>query len=117
MPMGKPLHETEVVQSPAANGQLMEAARLVRDQSTVNGTTTSTEARYEPDFTGKMSLASQQVATIKKDADGSLVTQVDRYAPSAYGIARTENATPQAEGTGSDRAARKERRGYRNHHA
>ena len=92
---GKTLHETEVVQIPAANGQLMEAARLVREQSTVNGTTTSTEARYEPDFTGKISLASQQVATIKKESDGSLVTQVDRYAQAPYGIARTENATQQ----------------------
>ena len=92
---GKTLHETEVVQVPAANGQLMEAALLVRDQSTVNGTTTSTEARYEPDFTGKMSLAGQQVATIQKEADGSLVTQVDHYAPAASGIARTENRAPQ----------------------
>ena len=92
---GKTVHETESVQIPAANGQLMEVAREVREMSTINGTTTSTEARYEPDFTGKMSLASQQVATMKKDADGSLVTQVDRYAPAAYGIARTENATQQ----------------------
>ena len=50
---GKTVHETEVVQIPAANGQLMEALREVRDQSTVDGTTTSTSARYEPDFTGK----------------------------------------------------------------
>ena len=91
---GKTLHETEVVQIPAANGQLMDAARLVRDQSTVNGTTTSTETRYEPDFTGSLSLISQQVATIKKDADGSLVTQVDLYAPAAYGVAREQTATP-----------------------
>jgi len=88
---GKTLHETEVVQIPAANGQMMEAARLVREMSTVNGTTTSTEARYEPDFTGKVSLISQQVATIKKESDGSLVTQVDLYAPAAYGIAREQN--------------------------
>ena len=92
---GKTVHETEVVQVPAANGQLMEAARLVRDLSTVNGTTTSTEARYEPDFTGKVSLASQQVATIKKESDGSLVTQVDRFGQAAYGVARAENATQQ----------------------
>ena len=91
---GKTVRETEVVQIPAANGQLMEAARLVREQNTVNGTTTSTETRYEPDFTGNLSLISQQVATIKKDADGSLVTQVDLYAPAAYGIAREQNATP-----------------------
>ena len=91
---GKSLHETEVVQTPDASGQLTEAARLVREQSTVNGTTTSTEARYEPDFTGKLSLASQQVATIKKDSDGSLVTQVDLYAPAAYGIARDRKRQP-----------------------
>jgi hypothetical protein len=91
---GKTLHETEEVQIPAANGQLTEAARLVREMSTVNGTTTSTEARYEPDFTGKVSLISQQVATIKKESDGSVVTQVDLYAPAAYGIAREQNATP-----------------------
>jgi hypothetical protein len=90
---GKTVHETEVVQIPAANGQLMEAARLVRDQTTVNGTTTSTEARYEPDFTGSLSLASQQVATITKEPDGSLITQVNLYAPAAYGIAREQNAT------------------------
>ena len=90
---GKTVHETEVVQIPAANGQLMEALREVRDQTTVDGTTTSTSARYEPDFTGKLSLASQQVATTKKAADGSLVTAVDLYAPAAYGIAREQNAT------------------------
>jgi hypothetical protein len=71
----------------------MEALREVRDQTTVDGTTTSTSARYEPDFTGKLSLASQQVATTKKAADGSLVTAVDLYAPAAYGIAREQNAT------------------------
>ncbi len=92
---GKKVHETEVVQIPAANGQFMEAAREVRDQSTVDGATTSTTARYAPDLTGNMSLASQQVATVKKDADGSLVTQVDLYAPSAYGIARSEGAPQQ----------------------
>jgi hypothetical protein len=90
---GKTVHETEVVQIPAANGQLMEALRQVRDQTTVDGATTSTTVRYEPNFTGNLSLASQQVATTKKAADGSLVTEVNLYAPAAYGIAREENAT------------------------
>ncbi len=89
------VHETETVQVPAANGQLMETLRAVRDEKTVDGTTTSTSARYEPDYTGKMSLAGQQVTTATKAADGSLVTQVDLYAPSAYGIARSEGAKPQ----------------------
>lgn len=92
---GKTVHETEVVQIPAANGQLMEAAREVREQSTVNGTTTATTARYLPDMTGKMSLDSQQVATITKESDGSLVTQLDLYATAADGIARRENASQQ----------------------
>jgi len=90
---GKTVHETELVQIPAANGQLMQVASEVRDKSTVNGTTTSTAVHYEPDYTGKMSLARQQVSTAKKDADGNLVTQVDLYAPNADGIARTENGT------------------------
>jgi hypothetical protein len=93
---GKKVHETEVVQIPAANGQFIEAVREVREQNTVDGAATSTSARYQPDLTtGKMSLASQQVSTVKKAADGSLVTQVDHYAPAAYGIARAENATQQ----------------------
>jgi hypothetical protein len=90
---GKNVHETEVVQIPAANGQLMEAVREVREKTIADGATTSTSARYEPDFTGKLSLASQQVATTKKAADGSLVTEVNLYAPAAYGIAREQNAT------------------------
>lgn len=92
---GKTVRETEVVQTPAANGQLMEVAREIREQKTVDGTTTSTAARFEPDFTGKMSLSSQQVATVKKSADGSLVTEVNVYGRSAYGIARNENAPQQ----------------------
>jgi hypothetical protein len=92
---GKTVHETEVVQNPTANGQLVEAAREVREQNTVDGATTSTTARYEPDFTGKMSLSSQEVTTVKKAPDGSLVTAVDLYAPAAYGIARSESATQQ----------------------
>jgi len=93
---GKKVHETEVVQIPAANGQFIDTIREVREQNTVDGVATSTSARYVPDLTtGKMSLASQQVSTVKKAADGSLVTQVDHYAPAAYGIARAENATPQ----------------------
>lgn len=89
------VHEIETVQVPGANGQLMETLREVRDQTSVNGTTTATTARYEPDYAGKMSLAGQQVTIAKKAADGSVVTQVDLYAPSAYGIARSESAKPQ----------------------
>jgi hypothetical protein len=91
----KKVHETETVQVPAANGQLLETLREVRDQTTVDGTTTSTTTRYEPNLSGKISFAGQQVATAKKAADGSVVTEVDLYAPNAYGIARTENASPQ----------------------
>jgi hypothetical protein len=92
---GKTVRETEVVQLPSANGQLMDAAREVRDQNTVGGVTTSSAARYEPDFTGRLSLSSQQVATVKKASDGSVVTEVNRYAPAAYGMARSENAAQQ----------------------
>jgi hypothetical protein len=56
-----------------------------------------------------MSFAGQQVTTAKKAADGSVVTQVDLYAPNAYGIARSENATPQLKE--QDMTVRREKNG------
>ena len=91
---GKTVHEAEVVQVPAQAGQFAEVAREVRDAATVNGKSTATTTSYEPDFTGKMSLIRQQVATTTKAPDGSMVTELDLYAPSAYGIARDDRATP-----------------------
>jgi hypothetical protein len=91
---GKTLHETEVIERPLQAGQFVEVGREVRDQAAVGNKTTSTITNYEPDFTGKMSLIRQQVANITKAPDGTLVTEVDLFAPSAYGIARDERAAP-----------------------
>jgi hypothetical protein len=91
---GKTLHETEVIERPLQAGQFAEVGREIREQATVGGQTTSTITNYEPDFTGKMSLIRQQVANITKASDGSMVTELDLYAPSAYGIARDQSATP-----------------------
>lgn len=87
------VRETEVVQRPAQSGQFVEAAREVREQTKAGDKLTATTASYEPDFTGKMSLIRQQVATSAKAPDGSTVTELNLYAPSAYGIARDERAT------------------------
>jgi len=91
---GKTVHETESVQRPSQSGQLTEVSREVREQGTAGGKSTATTTTYEPDFTGQMSLIRQQVATTTKASDGSMVTELDLYAPSAYGIARENNATP-----------------------
>lgn len=91
---GKAVHETEVIERPSQSGQLTEVGREVREQETADGKSTSNTAVYEPDFTGKMSLIRQQVATTTKAPDGSMVTELDLYAPNAYGIARDESGTP-----------------------
>ena len=106
---GKTLHETEVIERPVQAGQFAEVGREIRDQATVGGETKSTITNYEPDFTGKMSLIRQQVANIIKAPDGSMVTEVDLYAPSAYGIARDQSATPKLKE--QDVIVRKEKNG------
>jgi len=91
---GKTVRETESVQRPSGSGQFAEVAREVREQGTADGKSTAVTASYEPDFTGKMSLIRQQVATTTKAADGSMVTELDLYAPAPYGVARENNPTP-----------------------
>ncbi len=88
------VQETEVVQRPDQNGQLAEATRETREQTTAGDKVTSNTARYEPDYTGKMSLIRQQVETTAKSPDGSIVTERNTFAPSAYGIARSGDGGP-----------------------
>jgi hypothetical protein len=91
---GKTVHETEVVERPSEAGRFAPVAREVREQGTTDGKSTAITASYEPDYTGKMSLIRQQVATTTKAADGSMVTELDLYAPAAYGVARSGSDTP-----------------------
>lgn len=85
---------TEVVQRPSQSGQMVETTREVQEQITSGDKVTATTASYEPDYTGKLSLIRQQVATTTKAPDGSAVTERNVYAPSVYGIARNEHDTP-----------------------
>ena len=105
---GKTVHETEMVHVPAANGQLMEAAREVRDQSTVDGNhhlhcdaLRTRLHRQDESVQPAGGHHQEELPTV------SLVTQVDLYAPAAYGIARERDAHAEAEGAGSDRAPAK----------
>ncbi len=88
------VQETESIQRPNQNGQLAEAIREVREQTKAGDKETSTTARFEPDYTGKMNLIRQQVDTTSKSPDGTTVTQRDVFAPSAYGIARSGDSAP-----------------------
>jgi hypothetical protein len=101
--------ETEVVQRPAQNGQLVEATREIREQTKAGDKLIANTARYEPDYSGKMSLIRQQLATTTKAADGSAVTERNVYAPSAYGIAREEHTTPRLQE--QELIVRKEKKG------
>ena len=91
---GAKVKATEIVQRPGPNGDFVEAAREVKEETKAGDKLSSVTASYEPDFTGAMSLIRQQVATTTKAPDGSAVTELNVYAPSAYGIARDQNATP-----------------------
>jgi len=88
------VQETEVVQRPDQNGQLSEAAREVREETKAGDKATSNTAHYELDYTGKMNLIRQQVETTSKSPDGSIVTQRDTFAPSIYGVARSDDGAP-----------------------
>jgi hypothetical protein len=88
------VQETESIQRPDQNGQLTEAIREVREQTKTGDKATSTTARFEPDYTGKMSLIRQLVDTTSKSSDGTIVTQRDVFAPNVYGIARSGDDAP-----------------------
>lgn len=88
------VQETQVVQRPDQNGQLAEAAREVREQTKAGDKVTSNTARYELDYSGKMNLIRQQVETTTKSPDGSIVTERNTFAPSTYGVARSNDGTP-----------------------
>ncbi len=85
---------TEVIERPAQNGQLAEAAREVRQQTKAADKVSSNTAYYELDYTGKMNLIRQQVETTSKSADGSVVTERNTFAPSIYGVARDADGAP-----------------------
>lgn len=88
------VQETEVVQRPDQNGQLAEAAREVREQTKAADKVTSNTAHYELDYTGKMNLIRQQVETTSKSPDGTVVTERNTFAPSIYGVARSDDGAP-----------------------
>ncbi len=86
---------TEVIERPAQNGQLVEAAREVREQTKAGDKVTSNTANYELDYSGKMNLILQKVETTSKSPDGSVVTERNTFAPSMYGVARSGDGPPQ----------------------
>jgi hypothetical protein len=85
---------TEVIERPTTNGQFAEAAREVREQNKAGDKVTSNTANYELDYTGKMNLIRQQVKTTSKSPDGSVVTERNTFAPSIYGVARSDDGAP-----------------------
>jgi len=88
------VQETEVVQRPDSNGQLAQATREVREQTKSPDKVTSNTVHYELDYTGKMNFILQEVETSSKSPDGSIVTERNTFAPSIYGVARSDDGAP-----------------------
>lgn len=86
--------ETEVIERPDQNGQLSEAAREVREETKAGDKTTSNTAHYELDYSGKMNLIRQLAETTSKAPDGSVVTERNTFAPSIYGVVRSDDGAP-----------------------
>ena len=88
------VQETELVQRPIAERPTRRSHPRGPRTDQSRRQSTSTTARYEPDYTGKMNLIRQQVDTTSKSADGTIVTERNVFAPAAYGIARSGDGTP-----------------------
>ena len=88
---GATTRETEIVERPAqGNLQFVEVARQIKESTKSGDKTTSTTVHYEPDYTGKMAVIREEMATTIKKSDGTQVTELNLYAASPYGIARDE---------------------------
>ncbi|MCC6342686.1 MAG: hypothetical protein IT166_10820 [Bryobacterales bacterium] len=73
-------------------GRFVEASRVVKDTTEQDGQQVVNTAQYEPSESGRMKIASQTVARIRKNADGTESQEVDIYR-NVPGRADT-NATP-----------------------
>ena len=91
---GNSIRSNEDIERPTGNGnQFFAAARVVTEEIKSPDKTTSSTALYEPDITGKMALARQDVATTTKTGNGS-VTELNTFAPAIYGVTRDESSGP-----------------------
>jgi len=82
----------ETVYRKDQDGRFVESLRVVKDTSEQNGQQVVNTAQYEPSDSGRMKIASQTVARIRKNPDGTESQEVDIYR-NVPGRAET-NATP-----------------------
>jgi len=92
---GTNTRQTETVERPAQGDlNFTEVSREVKESQVAGDKTVSNTARYELNYTGKMALIRQENAITTKKSDGTQVTELNRYAPAIYGIARDEHSGP-----------------------
>lgn len=92
---GNTTRETESVARPAqGNLSFTEVSRQVKEETKSGKVTTSNTAHYELDYVGKMAVIRQETATTTQQGDGTAVTEMNLYAPSAYGVTRDEQGGP-----------------------
>ena len=78
----------------ANNGQFYEAVRRQREDRVENGKTIAITTSYLPDYSGKMALLRQDVATTRKAADGSETTELNIFAPAVDGVVPENGSAP-----------------------
>jgi len=85
--------EREDVFRRSGNGDFYEAVRQVREEQKSDSETLDHTDYYEPDATGTLKLARQNVARTVKSPDGSEVTEVNLYANSVPGTVQYPGAS------------------------
>jgi hypothetical protein len=88
-------HGQETIYRPSGNGGFYEALRHVTEERKTGDQTTLHTAYYEPDATGSLQLARQDVSTTTKQPDGSQVTEVNLYTKSVPGVVQNNGAPEQ----------------------
>lgn len=88
-------HGQETVYRRSGNGDFYEALRHVTEERKTGDQTTVHTAYYEPDATGALQLARQNVSTTTKQPDGTEVTEVNLYARSVPGVVQNSGAPEQ----------------------
>jgi len=88
--------QDETIYRLSPNGAFYPAVREVKDETKRGNETVVKSAMYEPIATSaQMQLSRQSVATTTTAADGSEVTRIDYYAPSAPGVVQGSGLSPQ----------------------
>lgn len=88
---GGKTQENESIYRRSNNGGFVEALRASKVEQKADGKLSTNLTRYEPDYSGRLQVASQEVSSTVKAPDGSETVEVNLYG-FAYGSTRVEGS-------------------------